>query len=324
VSLRFIRSLDAEARREAEEQTFSLWSEGRSGGAHLAYQEEQLTRATSEILSYAGLVDSAGKLRASLKRFSLAMQKSGETHRAIGLGAVMVPEADRKKGFGRELIEAALDDARSDGARLAWLFSEIDPTYYERLGFVRVEWPIFACAVGDLPRATALHAISASPAGQSDLSLANELDERRYATAAHILRPARSISSRAYFAWRNDIETIWFAGSDGAHVGYISIAGATSSHEARKDTLEVADWAFDGVTRDAELALLRSLAEARGASFVAGTLGVDAVDERFTRFSSDAHGIPMLRSLDRRYELPADSDGRISATQAHFGLSDYF
>ena len=55
-----------------------------------------------------------------------------------GIGAVFTPPLQRGHGYASQLVERLLEMERHDGALLAGLFSEIDPAFYQRLGFTTV------------------------------------------------------------------------------------------------------------------------------------------------------------------------------------------
>lgn len=56
--------------------------------------------------------------------------------RATGIGAVFTPPALRGRGYASAMLGALLDQERDAGRDLAFLFSDIHPAFYERLGFV--------------------------------------------------------------------------------------------------------------------------------------------------------------------------------------------
>jgi GNAT superfamily N-acetyltransferase len=77
-----------------------------------------------------------GALVASCKRYERALRCGARTYRAAGIGAVFTPEALRGRGYATALLGALLDAERDGGTDLAYLFSDIHPAFYERLGFV--------------------------------------------------------------------------------------------------------------------------------------------------------------------------------------------
>jgi len=85
------------------------------------------------------IVDDAGDILASAKRYDLDARAGGERVRILGIGAVFTPESKRGRGYARTLIELMMSDAAARGGTLALLFSEIGPAYYETLGFQVVQ-----------------------------------------------------------------------------------------------------------------------------------------------------------------------------------------
>src|SRR5205814_5809952 len=68
----------------------------------------------------------------------LTLRLDGRDARALGIGAVFTPKSLRGRGHGAAIIRALEDAARTDGARVALLFSEIGSAFYEKLGFATV------------------------------------------------------------------------------------------------------------------------------------------------------------------------------------------
>lgn len=77
-----------------------------------------------------------GALVASCKRYERALRCGERTYRAAGIGAVFTPDALRGRGYATALLGAFLDAERAAGSDCAYLFSDIQPAFYERLGFV--------------------------------------------------------------------------------------------------------------------------------------------------------------------------------------------
>jgi len=91
-----------------------------------------------------------GALVASCKRYDRALRCGDRTRRAAGIGAVFTPEHLRGRGYATALLGAFLDAERAAGTELAYLFSDIRPAFYERLGFVTLPSRTIALRAGDL------------------------------------------------------------------------------------------------------------------------------------------------------------------------------
>ena len=121
------------------DETFPIWHEGLSRTGYERWNLAQLQTAwgLDHLRRYA-LVDDAGRLLATAKRYRYDVRLNGRDGWMCGLGAVFTPPDARGQGHASALIEQLLDRARADGALFAALFSEIDPAFYARLGFTPV------------------------------------------------------------------------------------------------------------------------------------------------------------------------------------------
>ena len=77
-----------------------------------------------------------GELVASCKRYERVLRCGVRTYKAAGIGAVFTPDALRGRGYATALLGALLDAERDAGTDLAYLFSDIHPAFYQRLGFI--------------------------------------------------------------------------------------------------------------------------------------------------------------------------------------------
>lgn len=77
-----------------------------------------------------------GVLVASCKRYERVLRCGERSYRAAGIGAVFTPDDLRGRGYATALLGAFLDAERDAGTDCAYLFSDIHPAFYERLGFV--------------------------------------------------------------------------------------------------------------------------------------------------------------------------------------------
>jgi GNAT superfamily N-acetyltransferase len=159
--------------------TFEIWHEGLSVRAYARWNAAQLRTPWGRAhLQRFALVDDAGRLLATAKRYRYRVRLDGRTGWMSGIGAVFTPPHRRGHGYASQLVERLLETERHDGALLAGLFSEIDPAFYQRLGFttvpleevtVRVERrdgaPAMLVRAGDerdLPALEAMHRVRSS------------------------------------------------------------------------------------------------------------------------------------------------------------------
>lgn len=118
------------------DQTFPVWHEGLSRPAYAQWNLAQRgTPWGRDHLQRYALVDDAGRLLATTKRYRYDVRLDGQDGWMCGLGAVFTPPDQRGHGWASRLLELLLERERQDGAWLAALFSEIDPGFYARLGF---------------------------------------------------------------------------------------------------------------------------------------------------------------------------------------------
>ena len=127
--------------------TFEIWNEGLDLRAYAQWNAAQLRTPWGRAhLQRFALVDEAGRLLATAKRYRFRVRLDGQVGSMAGIGAVFTPASQRGRGYASRLIEWMLDHERREGALLAGLFSEIGPDFYQRLGFAAV--PIDEVTVG--------------------------------------------------------------------------------------------------------------------------------------------------------------------------------
>ena len=117
------------------DDTFPIWGEGLDRAAYAKYNRAQLAAPWgSTHIRRVALVED-GRLLATAKRYDLSGRADGQPVRILGLGAVFTPESERGHGHAAALLRRMLDAAAAEGYGLALLFSDIEPRYYEHLGF---------------------------------------------------------------------------------------------------------------------------------------------------------------------------------------------
>jgi GNAT superfamily N-acetyltransferase len=137
---------------EILDETFPLWGEGLSREAYGKYNRAQLaTPWGAARLQRVALVE-GGRLLATAKRYRLDALVDRQPVTLLGLGAVYTPEPRRRRGHAADLLRRLMDEAAAGGFGGAILFSEIDPRYYERLGFRRLTINQVSLAIRPLAR----------------------------------------------------------------------------------------------------------------------------------------------------------------------------
>src|SRR4051794_40991398 len=120
-------------------ESHGIWADGLTKKAYLQYNLAQLrTPWGARHLRRYALVDEAGAVLTSAKRYDLRARVDGREVTAAGIGAVYTPRARRGRGHAAAIVTRLIEDAAREGAELAILFSEIGSAYYERLGFTTV------------------------------------------------------------------------------------------------------------------------------------------------------------------------------------------
>ena len=92
-----------------------------------------------------------GELVSSCKRYARDLRCGGRSFRAAGIGAVFTPDDLRGRGYATALLGALLDSERSGGTDFVYLFSDIHPQFYERLGFITLPSRALALRADTLP-----------------------------------------------------------------------------------------------------------------------------------------------------------------------------
>ncbi len=104
---------------------FDVWGDGQSIGDYL-----KGCRASPKYKKGAWfvLVDQEGTLYSSLIAYSLSQNTTG-------IGSIATPPPLRKRGHASLLIAGVLERFEKEGFKKTFLFSDIDPSFYEKLGF---------------------------------------------------------------------------------------------------------------------------------------------------------------------------------------------
>ncbi len=117
------------------DDTFPLWGDGLTRRAYGQWNRAQeRTEWGRAHLRRLALVD-GDRVLTSAKRYDLTLRIDGRLVPTVGIGAVFTPPAVRGRGYAQAVIAALEAEALQAGAEASMLFSEIGPSFYERLGY---------------------------------------------------------------------------------------------------------------------------------------------------------------------------------------------
>ncbi len=116
--------------------TFSLWGNKRSFDRYVDDFRALAESPYGKRRPFTVGIREAGAIACSCKNYDRELRWQTKALRATGIGAVFTPAGVRGRGFATFMLGALLDAERAAGRDLAFLYSDIHPAFYERLGFV--------------------------------------------------------------------------------------------------------------------------------------------------------------------------------------------
>jgi len=129
----------------------ALWAQGRTRDEYASdFHDIAASSYGKRRFRTLGLVVD-GRIVASCKRYERELRCGERTYAAAGIGAVFTPADLRGRGYATAMLGAFLDGERARGTDLAFLFSDIHPAFYERLGFVALPSRTFSLRADSLP-----------------------------------------------------------------------------------------------------------------------------------------------------------------------------
>ncbi len=122
--------------RDVLPHTHGLWGDGRTYDAYVENFRAVATSVYARRRTFTVGLREGDRLAASCKTYERELRFGERTLRATGIGAVFTPEPLRGRGYASAMLGALLDSERATGRDLAFLYSDIHPAFYEKLGFV--------------------------------------------------------------------------------------------------------------------------------------------------------------------------------------------
>ncbi len=281
----------------AHKNVFDIWSKGLGLDEHVRYRLNSPShrRATW----FVGCVD--GRVVTSLGCYPLRFRMVGRDVPGIAIGSIYTQRESRGRGFAPKLLNWVEDYQHQRGAALSVLYSDIEPSYYARLGYalcpslegwrdVRSDLPMpnstqRLVRVAPADHLAALSKLYEGYHGAAPLSIARDQD---YWTAILAKLP--------------DDEFHALQTPDGTWTAYVRIG-------RRGNDCWILDYALADDSPELAMQLygaLCPLARATGASRVGGWLPESATTKELFELASRRSEITMLKALASQQPLSAE------------------
>ena len=243
--------------REVLPYTHPLWGEGRTFERYVDDFRAVAGSAYAKRRNFTTGLRDASVLACSCKTYERELRFGGTSLRATGIGAVFTPEPLRGRGYASAMLGALLDAERANGCDVAFLYSDIHPAFYEKLGFIALP-----------SRLTTVRAslLDGSAAGAVPLEAQDWPAVRRCFEALDVERSWSLRRTPPVWEWMRDrwnappaerTQTVHLVIRRGRSV----VAYALGRRAPREDTLVLNEFGFDGEEgRNLMPALLRASA----------------------------------------------------------------
>lgn len=321
-------------RRAAFANMHDVWSRGLPLEEHLAWLENSISHARAQY--FVGV--RSGQVVCALGAYPLQFIVDGAAVTAMAIGSVHTRPDQRGQGLAPALLRWVHERQRATaGVRASVLYSDINPAFYERLGYQHCSsWRM--ASPGDAQAAPSTGSRRAdSPPGEHesaarhsavdraawqlvrfDPAAAGEGDKAIEAMAAmyeadHGARPLSIVRPLEY--WRHqlakqpDDEFYWLTNGDQRH-GYVRLM-------RRGDDLVLADCALLGDRERLEAALYACLLRMVASRQVAGLSG-------WVPPSPAARAALAIEPRSREIVMVASLDERLVLGEAHLAAAGYF
>ena len=301
-----IHPASPEERLQCYENVYEFWPMASSLEEHL-----QLRLASPKHQRahwYAGCL--GGKVVASLGCFPLKFHIDGREVEGFSIGSVHTRPEYRRRGFGAAVMDWAERDRMKQGARLSSLYSDIDPDYYAKQGYLRCpSWNARAAthpaSLGTGERCWALQQFSASQA----LPELQEIYRAYHGT--YPLAVARSLGYWKYTLLKQPGDEFhWLKDPESQTQGYIRVTEMGRAWQ-------ISDFAVRRERSDSLRLLFRlviDLAKRKGKTGVGGWLPNEPATRSLFDLQARTESVTMVKSLDSSLKIE----------QKHLATADRF
>lgn len=272
----------------AHQNVFDIWSKGLPLADHVRYRLDSPSH--SRATWFVGVLD--GRVVASLGCYPLRFRVRGEVLPGIAIGSLYTLGEFRGRGLAPRLLEWVENHARRQQVALSALYSDIDPDYYARLGYVLCpSWEGWSDPRDVSPSPVASSRLIAFAPQEHLPAIMKLYADYHGAAPLSIARDAEYWSA----VLKKNASDEFYALQDasGAWLGYVRIG-------RKADAWRITDFALadpSDVLAERLYAALLELARSGGASRVGGWLSDSAAAKKFFTLTPRKTEITMLKPL---------------------------
>jgi predicted N-acetyltransferase YhbS len=122
--------------REVLPEAFAMWGGNRPFERYVEDFRSVAGSTYAKRRSFTVGIRERGQTVSSCKNYDRELRWAGKALRATGIGAVFTLPALRGRGYASLMLGALLDAERAAGRDVAFLYSDIHPAFYAKLGFL--------------------------------------------------------------------------------------------------------------------------------------------------------------------------------------------
>lgn len=118
-------------------QNYKAWNAGLTYDQYVQFLRVQLSQPWSRrnYRYFVARKEKTGPIVSSCKLYTFEFQSRNRVYKVAGIGGVFTAEEARGRGYASDMLEQIVKRAKSENFDAMLLFSDIDPMFYERLGF---------------------------------------------------------------------------------------------------------------------------------------------------------------------------------------------
>ncbi|HEY9730675.1 MAG TPA: GNAT family N-acetyltransferase [Drouetiella sp.] len=116
-------------------ESYQIWSPGLRKDEYQEYIWRQINHPWARRNYKFFVLKHSSRIVASCKLYTVQLAYRGKCYQFGGIGAIYTLKAHRGNGYGSEIVKDAVDYCFNNEYDGCILFSDIDPEFYERLGF---------------------------------------------------------------------------------------------------------------------------------------------------------------------------------------------